>query len=123
MPLNYVNKINFFKIFFFFSRLAKYPASKKKKKKKKKEFRIFKEKEHLKINDKMNSSNCNTPNQGTVMCVECEDQPAYYSCFNCQDDCQVCFLSQHKNGKRKLHKKRKYMIIMIKKMKKKKKNL
>lgn len=38
------------------------------------------------------------------MCVECEDQPAGLQCLQCGDDyCEVCFLDQHRRGKRAQH--------------------
>ncbi|KAG9317802.1 hypothetical protein JVU11DRAFT_2025 [Chiua virens] len=38
------------------------------------------------------------------LCVECEDQPAQFSCKECEDEyCEVCFAAQHRKGTRKKH--------------------
>ncbi|KAI9204659.1 uncharacterized protein BJ171DRAFT_442325 [Polychytrium aggregatum] len=41
----------------------------------------------------------------TGFCIECEDQPAFFSCEQCADDfCEVCYTAQHRKGSRKMHK-------------------
>ncbi|KAJ3340333.1 hypothetical protein HDU93_007174, partial [Gonapodya sp. JEL0774] len=54
--------------------------------------------------DAMDMSRSQDPNEGGVMCAECEDHPADLLCSDCDDPyCDVCFTSQHRKGKRAAH--------------------